>query len=472
MTLPLEFDRTRPTRDCESRACLDSDTGWRIASTCQPPSRISQATAVKLPQLKAELGKQIAHAGPLGMVSRELYVPYPRPNVSSVISCDYVGAHGLRRYEQLTYQVFDDVYQDPEIRYSADNGRTWTPWQPDTANDIVRGQAMWWQFVPNGLTPGCHDPQSHKLVRLAMLRGFRNGDPRHVGLGTITDFTFYALSDDDGATWGPKKQLKYEDGPDYSLETRETPQFLAKNRAYFGYNLLVPSSGGIVVPVEIEQIPGTGEDGRPTTFHGVRCFLGRWNQQKADYDWRLSDPVTISRRQSGYLVEPWLAELVDGRLLLDLRGTNAGATPPNVPGRHWYALSKDGGKTWSRPTDWRFDDGSQFLSPATFAKILRHSRTRKLYWFGNISRGPTQGNSPRYPLYLAEVDETRPAIERATLTLIDDYDPRRDTPAVQFSNFFVFENRQTHAFDLYLSPYGQYPNVYQASVYKYVIAIK
>ena len=104
--------------------------------------------------------------------------------------------------------------------------------------------------------------------------------------------------------------------------------------------------------------------------------------------------------------------------------------------------------------------------PAAFA------RTGKLYWFGNISRGPTQGNSPGYPLYLAEVDETRPAIERATLTLIDDYDPRRDTPAVQFSNFFVFENRQTHAFDLYLSPYGQYPNVYQASVYKYVIAIK
>ncbi len=50
--------------------------------------------------------------------------------------------------------------------------------------------------------------------------------------------------------------------------------------------------------------------------------------------------------------------------------------------------------------------------------------------------------------------------------------PRRDTPAVQFSNFFVFENRQTHQFELYLSPYGQYANVYQASVYKYVITLK
>ena len=27
LTLPLDFDRTRPTRDCESGACLDSDTG-------------------------------------------------------------------------------------------------------------------------------------------------------------------------------------------------------------------------------------------------------------------------------------------------------------------------------------------------------------------------------------------------------------------------------------------------------------
>ena len=105
------------------------------------------------------------------------------------------------------------------------------------------------------------------------------------------------------------------------------------------------------------------------------------------------------------------------------------------------------------------------------AKVLRHS-TGKLYWFGNISRGPASGNSPRYPFYIAEIDETKPALRLATLTVIDDYDPARHTPQVQFSNFSVFENRETHAFEIYLSPYGQYQNVYQASAYKYTIQLR
>jgi hypothetical protein len=43
---------------------------------------------------------------------------------------------------------------------------------------------------------------------------------------------------------------------------------------------------------------------------------------------------------------------------------------------------------------------------------------------------------------------------------------------VQFSNFFAFENRQTHEIELYLSPYGEYDNVYQASVYRYAVRLK
>jgi hypothetical protein len=182
--------------------------------------------------------------------------------------------------------------------------------------------------------------------------------------------------------------------------------------------------------------------------------------------------VSLSRALSGYLAEPWLAELRNGDLLLDLRGTNLYADPPDPPGRHWYALSHDQGKTWGPVTAWRYDDGTAFYSPAAMAKLLRHSKTGKLYWFGNISAGQTRGNSPRYPFYIAEVDETIPALKRSTLTVIDDYDPERHTPAVQFSNFIVFENRQTHEFELYLSPYGQYANVYQASVYRYTIQLK
>lgn len=432
--------------------------------------RVSLNSAIRLPELEAEMGKVYTREGPLGTVSRSLYLPYPQPDASTVISCDYTGAAGLRRYERATYQIHDDVYQDPELRYSEDNGRAWSAWEPDLANDITPGQAFWWQWHANGITAPARDPESGLLVTAAMLRAFEGGDPRKVGLRTLHHFTFYATSADDGRTWSPWRQLQYEQGPEYSEATRETPEFIGRNQCWFYYNIIVPRSGGLILPVS-SYIPVTGEDGRTYRYDGVRCFLGKWDAERREYRWEASEPVTTSPALTNYLEEPWLAELADGRLLLDMRGTNAG-TSPVAPGRHWYSLSSDGGRTWSKPTDWRYDDGEQFFSPATMAKLLRHSRTGKLYWLGNISPGQTSGNSPRYPFYIAEVDESLPAIKRETLTVIDDYDAARHTRAVQFSNFFCFENRETEDIEVYLSPYGQYANVYQASVYGYAISLR
>jgi hypothetical protein len=104
--------------------------------------------------------------------------------------------------------------------------------------------------------------------------------------------------------------------------------------------------------------------------------------------------------------------------------------------------------------------------------MFRHSKTGILYWFGNLSDKPTSGNSPRYPLYIAEIDETKPAIIRKTLSIIDDYDPKTQTAAVQFSNFSLVENRETHDYDLYMTVWGEFPTVYQANVYKYAIKLK
>ncbi len=435
--------------------------------------RISQAKAIRAPEVQAEDGTVCTTEGPLGVVRRELYVPYPKPNVSSVLSCNYIGVSGLRRFEQLTYQVFDDVYQDPEIRYSDDNGKTWSGWQDDLANGITKGQSMWWQWMPNGIAADCQDAASRRLVRVGMLRGFEGGDPRVVGLRKLHHFVFYACSTDDGKTWGPRKQLKYEDAPEWSPdcpleEIREKPEFLARNQCWFYYNILALRRGGVILPVS-KYSKHVEEDGTSYPFNGPMCFLGQWNDTRSDFDWSTSQAVTASKKVTGYLEEPWLAELQNGELLLDMRGTNADT--PGGPGRHWYSLSNDAGKTWTSPVDWRYEDGQPFYSPAAMAKMLRHSQTGKLYWFGNISRGPTAGNSPRYPLYVAEIDETKPALRRSTLTVIDDYDPARHTPQVQFSNFFVFENRETHAFEIYLSPYGQYQNVYQASVYRYTLQL-
>src|SRR6185295_20258873 len=129
---------------------------------------------------------------------------------------------------------------------------------------------------------------------------------------------------------------------------------------------------------------------------GVTCFLGTWNKRKNDYDWTHSEPVFVPIRVSTRgLGEPTIAELKDGRLLLDMRGSNDGLDPVKYPGRKWISISKDGGKNWSPVTDLRYDTGEQFYAPATFAKFIRSRKTGKLYWIGNISRQPPKGNVPR-----------------------------------------------------------------------------
>jgi hypothetical protein len=104
--------------------------------------------------------------------------------------------------------------------------------------------------------------------------------------------------------------------------------------------------------------------------------------------------------------------------------------------------------------------------------MIRHSVTRKLYWLGNICAEPPAGNSPRYPLVIAEMDEAIPALKRRTVTAIDDRQPGQPA-ALQFSNFALLEDRETHALELYLTTYGQDPgSVYTADCYRYVLKLK
>src|SRR4029078_9095394 len=132
----------------------------------------------------------------------------------------------------------------------------------------------------------------------------------------------------------------------------------------------------------------------------------------------------------------------------------------------------DEGKHWSPVTDLRYDTGEQFYAPATFAKFIRGRKTGKLYWIGNISPKPGNGNLPRYPLYIAEVDEKIPALKKESLTVIDDRSPK-DTAAVQFSNFSLLENRETLDLEIYLSRFGEKKDhVFSANAYKYTLILR
>src|SRR5947209_4236924 len=63
--------------------------------------------------------------GPICTVAREVYVPSTQPGVAPVVNAQYLGK-GLRRREIRGLQGKSDLAEKMQVRFSDDNGRTWT----------------------------------------------------------------------------------------------------------------------------------------------------------------------------------------------------------------------------------------------------------------------------------------------------------------------------------------------------------
>jgi hypothetical protein len=431
-------------------------------------------------------GPEAKPAGPVCEVRREVYIPSPGPGVAAIVGVHYLGP-GLRRREIHAHEAKSDLGEKYRVRYSDDNGRTWSRFEPvSLGTDTLRQGENYMEEMSFAVG---YDPIAKRSVEVVFQRVFL-GDPEKAlaaywkGENKFFDHCFYRVSRDDGRTWTERRQLAYEEGPRFDPKEWAVPEFLATNQMYGGYEITPLSNGTIaypaIIPVPYEE---DDEDRRVCAnvpwyagkrkLYGAVCFIGIWNEKRQDYDWTFSQPISVRRRVStrGF-AEPAVAELRDGRLMMDLRGSNVHLDPKRYPGRKWMSLSKDGGKTWSPATDLRYDTGEQFYAPATFAKFIRSSTTGKLYWVGNISRVPPEGNSPRYPLYIAEVDEDKAALRKSTLTIIDDRQPG-DTEGVQFSNFSLLENRETKDLEIYLSRLGEkLDNVFSANAYRYTLKLR
>jgi hypothetical protein len=431
-------------------------------------------------------GPATIFTGPIAVISREVYSSSPLPGVSPVITVHYLGK-GLRRREIHARQSKSDLDEKVKVRFSDDNGRNWAPLAPlDTGADSLRQGTNCMEELSFAIS---YDPAARRTVEMVFqriflgdaadaLRGYWRGENR------FHDHMMYRLSIDEGRSWTKERQLAYEAGPVFDPQNWMNPAYLNSNQMYGSYDVTLLRNGQIAYPAVV-QVPYEDEEDQkvcakvpkytstPGYVGGVSCFLGKWNKRKNDYDWTCSKPVFVPRRISTRgMGEPVIAELKDGRLLLEMRGSNAGLDPVAHPGRRWMSTSRDGGRTWSPVTDLRYDTGEQFYAPSTFAKFIRSRKTGKLYWIGNISAEPAKGNLPRYPLYIVEMDEKIPALKKNTLTIIDDRS-LEDTEAVQFSNFTLLENRQTLDLEIYLSRFGEKAdNTFSANAYKYTLRIR
>ncbi|HYA21887.1 MAG TPA: hypothetical protein VEG31_01725, partial [Thermoproteota archaeon] len=100
------------------------------------------------------------------------------------------------------------------------------------------------------------------------------------------------------------------------------------------------------------------------------------------------------------------------------------------------------GRTWDEVEPLRFDDGGELFSPASYSVLVRHS-TGRLYWIANVVPIHPEGNSPRYPLCVAEIDEEDVAVKRKTLFNVDAR-TEGESKALQLSNFGLYEDRETN----------------------------
>lgn len=398
---------------------------------------------------------------PIAQVKKGLYAEHPIKATAINVGVYYVGP-GLEREEIHSWQAVSDVPEKPKRRRSKDNGRTWSEFE--RIPDIVTQQDGF--NIYRGCGPTFCDPATGVTVSIWLRQTYLPGK--------YDNQCFSRLSRDNGLTWFEGKQLRYEGGPEFDPDNPTDAEFRKHNQAYCGNNIIMHSNGTLIHCVAGANVPYMNVEGK--SYHqwfpadakniGSVCFIGKWNAEAEDYDWtagkRVWVPLAVSSRG---LLEPDVAELKDGRLLVIWRGSNT----PLTEGRKWFSVSEDGGLTLSPVQELKYDDGSRFYSPSSFHRMIRHSVTGRLYWIGNICPNPPSGNSPRYPLIIAEVDEAIPALKRNTVTTIDGRAPE-DSAALQVSNFSLLENRETHELELYLTRLGEDPDdFWGANAYKYTL---
>ena len=375
--------------------------------------------------------------GPVCSVKREVYVPSPKTGVAPQVAVSYLGK-GLRRREIHALQSKSDLAEKVKVRFSDDNGRNWTPLAPlDSGHDALRQGTNSMEELPFAIN---YDPAARRTIEMVFQRIFIGEASQALrrfwkGEKAFYDHGMYRLSRDDGRSWTKERQIVYEPDAAFDPQNWTNPSYLNSNQMYGSYEVTILRKGEIAYPAVV-SMPYEDEEDRKMAASfpkyvsatgyvgGVTCFIGKWNKQKEDYDWTWSKPIFVPRRISTRgMGEPVIAELKDGRLLLEMRGSNAGLDPVKYPGRRWMSISSDHGRNWTPITDLRYDTGERFYAPSSMARFIRSRKTGKLYWIGNISGRPSEGNLPRYPLYIAEVDEKIPALKKNTMTIIDNRAP-------------------------------------------------
>lgn len=388
-------------------------------------------------------------AGERMTIEREFYLPAAGEDAAQWCTVYYWDA-GLTRLETHRTSAKSDTYLDFKQRFSTDNGNTWQPFEklPSVVQNLPGGGMV---TYPGGIFYDAKLKIRYELIMRRMWPGLPAYTFNWGGEHPFVNFTFVVEN-------GREIQMKYETGPDYHPETPFDSTWCAFNRAYRGTNLEIAPDGTAYFPMVCYR------HGDAYSFQKGGVVLMR---RETNGNWLASNQIYISpERSSRGVLEPAVAILKNGTILVVCRGSNTETTP----GRKWFTISTDGGKTLAPIREFKYHDGTSFYSPSSIHHFIRSSRNGKLYWITNIVPKPPKGNRPRYPLVIAEIDEEKVTVKKGSVVIIEDR--RENEPEkIQFSNFSVIENRETLDFELYMTHLGKNAeHPWQAPVYKYILS--
>jgi hypothetical protein len=351
------------------------------------------------------------------LLSKELFAESPGAGVAAGGSCWYVARDGVEMEAVFATQTRSDTSDRRWRRLSSDNGRTWG--DPEEIEFIRRDSEGTHRVY---IHPGQVDPFTGRLIRLSNRVCLPTDEPSE---GASRWAIWYEVSLDGGGSYGEAKPV-------------------TGNGNMLGDQTCVPiflPDGEILAPFQLAEFNEDGTLFQPydTPFYQSRVAIGRWRDESS-IDWQLSDCVRLSPQDTTRgAFEPTIALVPDGRILMVLRGSNMRRT--ELPGYRWHAISSDSGRTWGEVSPWTYDDGSHFFSPSSCSLLIGHSSGR-LLWIGNIARENPDGNLPRYPMVIGEVDEKSLLLKKDTMIAIDDVQPG-ESPRTCLSNFYAYDDRET-----------------------------
>ena len=372
-------------------------------------------------------------AGGMKLLSKEVFLRYDghRPRATGFIT--YISKTEPILMHCHGWEDFSDGYDDYAVSVGYDNGRTWSA-------EEVRWKSY---TMPEGrirfAEPAAFfDPDTQKLIVLTD-RALYPKDKLNVD----ADYTLVLdIYDPKTRAWSERSELKFpgQRGPAMS----------------FSFPLKT-TSGRLLFPGMRKAVDAAGnavhfKKGWATVDEMV-TVIGEYRGD--EINWRLGQPLSVPPETSSRgLNENALTQLPDGRIAAVCRGDNSAF--PEKPGYKWLSFSRDDGETWSPATPLPATGGEPIESGSNGSALVRSIKNGRLYWMGNLAlRGErANGNWPRSPLVIVEVQEEPFALKRDTIFVVDERG-FNDSPRVQMSNFRFYQDRETGDVVIFLTRYGE-----------------